>query len=310
MFPKELDSLAIAAIRGLSLDMPRRADSGHSGTALSLAPLGWLLYSRLLRHSPEHPDWPNRDRLVLSNGHACVLQYAILHLCGYDLSLEDLRNFRTPFSRTPGHPETWVTPGIDVSTGPLGLGLAHAVGYAIAERFQRASFGASLVDHHTYVLCSDGDLMEGVTSEASSLAGHLELGRLIVFYDDNQVTIDGPTQDSFSEDVEVRYRAYGWQTLSADGENLTELENSLVQAKNDPRPTLIKLSTVIGFPSPGMAGKPEAHSPPFTPEEIRATKEVMGLAAEKPVTVDDRGMVATSFPEFFDLMKGLGAQID
>jgi transketolase len=284
---EDLDKLAIATIRGLSLDMPRRADSGHSGTALSLAPLGWLLYSRVLRHAPNSPDWPNRDRVVLSNGHACVLLYALLHLFGYELSLQDLKDFRTPFSKTPGHPETWVTPGIDVSTGPLGLGLAHGVGYAIAERFKRAHFGEAMFCHHTYVLCSDGDLMEGVTSEASSLAGHLKLSRLVVFYDDNQVTIDGPASDSFSEDVEARYRAYGWQTLSAAGEDLEELESRINEAQSDSRPTLIKIRTTIGFPSPGMSGKPEAHSPPFSPEEIRATKLVLGLDSDQDFQIPE-----------------------
>jgi len=274
---EELDRLAVSAVRGLALDMPRIADSGHSGTALSLAPLGWLLYSRVLRHSPDHPDWPNRDRLVLSNGHACVLLYALLHLCGYRLSLQDLKEFRTPFSRTPGHPETWVTPGIDVSTGPLGQGLAHGVGFAIAERYLAHHFGNQLVSHYTYVVCSDGDMMEGATAEASSLAGHLKLGKLIVFYDDNQVTIDGPASQSFSEDVSARYRAYGWQTLSADGEDLVALEQCIADAQADPRPSLVTVKTTIGFPSPGMSGKPEAHSPPFTAEEIRLTKKVLGL---------------------------------
>lgn len=267
--------------------MPRRADSGHSGTALSLAPLGWLLYSRVMRHAPDHPDWPNRDRLVLSNGHACVLLYGLLHLCGYDLSLDDLKEFRVPFSRTPGHPETWVTPGIDASTGPLGQGMAQAVGLAIAEEFLRAHFGESLVEHYTYVLCSDGDMMEGITSEASSLAGHLQLGKLIVFYDDNQVTIDGPAELSFSEDVTGRYRAYGWQTLEAGGEDLEELEACIRRAQNDPRPTLIKVKTVIGFPSPGMQGRPEAHSPPFSPQEIRATKAILGLDPDRHFQVPE-----------------------
>ena len=285
MFDQELDTLAISTVRGLALDMPRIADSGHSGTALSLAPLGWLLYSRILHHSPEHPDWPNRDRLVLSNGHACVLLYALLHLCGYRLTLQDLKEFRKPFSQTPGHPETWVTPGIDCSTGPLGQGFAHAVGYAVAESHLVKRFGDELVDHYTYVLCSDGDMMEGATAEASSLAGHLKLGKLIAFYDDNRVTIDGPASQSFSEDVAARYQAYGWQTLTADGEDLAALEECIVQAKADPRPTLITVTTTIGFPSPGMAGKPEAHSPPFSVEEIRRTKAVLGLDPDQTFQV-------------------------
>lgn len=294
MITSQHNELAIATIRGLSLDMPRAADSGHSGTALSLAPLGWLLYSQVLRHAPTHPEWPDRDRLVLSNGHACVLLYALLHLCGYDLSLDDLKAFRTPFSRTPGHPETWVTPGIDASTGPLGLGLAHAVGFAIAETRLRSQLGPSTVDHFTYVLCSDGDMMEGVTSEASSLAGHLKLGRLIVFYDDNRVTIDGPADASFSEDVDARYRAYGWQTISADGEDLEALATAIETARSDTRPSLIRVSTTIGFPSPGMSGKPEAHSPPFPAEEIRATKRVLGLPEDQEFYVPEQlGSVTT-----------------
>ncbi|MGE0494753.1 MAG: transketolase family protein [Vulcanimicrobiota bacterium] len=272
----ELDRLAIATLRGLALDMPRSADSGHSGTALACAPLGWLLYSRLLKHSPEHPDWPDRDRFVLSNGHACVLLYGLLHLTGYALSLEDLKQFRQPGSKTPGHPESWVTPGVDFSTGPLGQGLAAAVGMAIAECMLAARFGRR-VDHYTYVLASDGDLMEGITSEASSLAGHLGLGKLIVFYDSNQVTIDGPLELCFSEDVTLRYQAYGWHVLEADGEDLAGLEKAVGLAQRDRRPSLIRVRTTIGFPSPGMQGRPEAHSPPFSSAEIRATKEVLGL---------------------------------
>lgn len=282
-----MDKLAIATLRGLSLDLPRQADSGHSGTALALAPLGWLLYSKILRHAPTDPKWPNRDRLVMSNGHACVLLYGLLHLCGYQLSLDDLKEFRTPFSLTPGHPETWVTPGIDASTGPLGQGLVQAVGFAIAEKAQSHDF-PELVDHRTYAICSDGDMMEGAASEASSLAGHLKLGKLLVFYDDNGVTIDGETALSFSEDVPARYRAYGWHTLEADGENLAELEEAIESAHLDPRPTLISVKTTIGFPSPTMSGKPEAHSPPFSEEEIRATKQLLGLDPNQNFQVPDQ----------------------
>ena len=273
-----LDPLAIATLRALAMDMPRAANSGHSGTAMALAPLGWWLYTRILRHNPLDPGWPNRDRLILSNGHACVLLYGLLHLCGYDLSLQDLKEFRRPGSRTPGHPESWVTPGIDFSTGPLGQGLAAAVGMAWAERMLRQRFGPQLVDHLTYAICSDGDLMEGVSAEASSLAGHQKLGKLIVFYDDNQVTIDGPASLSWSENVERRYEAYGWQVLSVrDGEDLPALEQALQQARADERPSLIRVRTIIGFPAPTMQGRCEAHSPPFSAAEIRACKERMGL---------------------------------
>ncbi|MFN8607799.1 MAG: transketolase [Vulcanimicrobiota bacterium] len=273
------DRLAIACLRGLALDLPRQADSGsgHSGTALALAPLGWLLYSRFLRFDPGQPDWPDRDRLVMSNGHACVLLYGLLHLCGFDLSLEDLRQFRRPGSRTPGHPESWVTPGVDFSTGPLGQGLAAAVGMAWAEQRLSEEFGRQLVDHYTYVLCSDGDLMEGVSAEASSLAGHLGLGQLIAFYDDNRVTIDGPCSQSFSEDVAGRYQAYGWQVLFAEGEDLHGLKAAVFAAQADPRPSLICVRTVIGYPAPTMQGRSEAHSPAFSEEEIRATKQLLGL---------------------------------
>ena len=247
--PLNDDQLAINILRGLALELPRQANSGHTGTAMALAPLGWLLYSKILRHHPGNPNWPDRDRLVLSSGHACVLLYGLLHLCGYDLSLDDLKGFRKslPF-RTPGHPETWVTPGIDFSTGPLGQGLASAVGMAWAERILSEKF-TQLVDHHTYVICSDGDLMEGVTSEASSLAGHQRLGKLIVFYDQNSVTIDGPTQLSFSEDVATRYLSYGWQVLKVeDGEDLEDLEQAISLAKADSRPSIICVKTIIGFP--------------------------------------------------------------
>lgn len=278
----ERDRRAIACIRGLCLDMPATARSGHSGTALALAPLVWLLYSQVMRHHPARPGWSQRDRLVLSNGHACVLLYAVLHLCGYDLSLDDLKQFRRPGSKTPGHPESWVTPGIDFSTGPLGLGLASAVGLALAERFRPDR------NHFTYVLCSDGDLMEGVTAEASSLAGHQRLGKLIVFFDDNRVTIDGPASLSQSEDIPARYRAYGWQVLEApSGEDWTGLLQCLKAAQADERPSLIRVPTVIGFPAPNLQGRSEAHSPHFPPEEIRATKVLLGLDPNRSFQILD-----------------------
>lgn len=276
-----LTQLAINTLRGLALDLPRRANSGHSGTAMALAPLGWLLYSKILRYNPKNPQWPNRDRLVMSNGHACVLLYGLLHLCGFDLSLEDLKGFRKPGSRTPGHPESWITPGIDFSTGPLGQGFASAVGMAWAERLVQARFGDEIVDHFTYVLCSDGDLMEGVSGEASSLAGHQKLGKLIVFYDENEVTIDGTLALSCSENVAMRYAAYGWQVLRVqDGEDLDQLERAIHQAQADERPSLICLKTIIGYPAPTMQGRSEAHSPPFDLQEIAATKSLMGLDPE------------------------------
>ena len=274
-----MNAVAIACLRGLALDMPgqARGGSGHTGTAMALAPLGWLLYSQVMRYDPLDPAFPNRDRLIMSNGHACVLLDGLLHLCGFDLSLEDLRLFRRPGSKTPGHPESWVTPGIDFSTGPLGQGLAAAVGMAWSERRLRQEFGPDLVDHNTYVLCSDGDLMEGVSSEASSLAGHLGLGKLIVFYDDNQVSIDGLCSLTFSENVADRYRAYGWHVSSVDGEDWDGMQRVIAESQADSRPSLISVRTTIGFPAPTMQGRCEAHSPAFSSEEIRATKILMGL---------------------------------
>ena len=270
------DQRAIACLRGLCMDMPARAQSGHSGTAMALAPLGWLLYSRILRLDPQFPDWPDRDRLILSNGHAVVLLYGLLHLCGYDLSLKDLQDFRVLHSRTPGHPETWMTPGIDFSTGPLGQGLASAVGMAWAEQRLSQQFG-DLVDHYTYVICSDGDLMEGVSAEACSLAGGLGLEKLIVFYDDNGVTIEGPTSLSFHEDVAGRFASYGWNVDWVDGEDLQALQTAIEQAQQQKRPSLIGVKTVIGWPSPLMQGRCEAHSPHFPGPEIARTKELLGL---------------------------------
>jgi len=290
---------AVACLRGLALDMPKSAESGHSGTALALAPLGWLLYSQVLRYHPERPDWPNRDRLVLSSGHACVLLYGLLHLCGFDLSLDDLKNFRKPGSRTPGHPETWVTPGVDFSTGPLGQGLGAAVGMAWAERHLRQQFGESLVDHFTYVICSDGDLMEGVSAEASSLAGHQSLGRLVVFYDQNGVTIDGPSEWCFREDVAGRYRALGWQVLGpVDGEDEAGLLEAIHEARRDARPSLVIVKTVIGYPAPIMQGRCEAHSPAFSWEEIRATKELLGMNPDQSFAIHaELGAIAGAMRE-------------
>lgn len=288
------DSLAIATLRGLAMDMPALARSGHSGTALALAPLGWWLYSRVLRHDPADPGWPDRDRLVLSNGHACVLLYGLLHLCGYSLSLDDLRQFRRPGSRTPGHPESWITPGVDFSTGPLGQGLASAVGLAWGERLLQQRFGPELVDHHTYVLCSDGDLMEGVSCEACSLAGHQQLGKLIVFYDDNSVTIDGTLAMSCSEDFPAAFAARGWQVLEvASGEDLEGLQTALELAHADPRPSFLRVPTTIGWPAPRLRGSHLAHSPHFPPEEIAETKAILGLDPNRHFWIPDQLAQAT-----------------
>ena len=281
---------AVAVIRGLAMDAPAAAHSGHSGTAMALAPLGVALFSRVLRHDPADASWRDRDRFILSCGHASILQYSLLHLSGYDLSVEDLREFRQLESRTPGHPERGVTEGIEVTTGPLGQGFANSVGMAIAERFLRHRVGASLVDHHTWVFASDGDLMEGVSHEAASLAGHLGLGRLCVVYDDNRITIDGATTLTLDDDVVARFGAYGWDVreLGEIGEDLDALTSALRAAKEDNgRPKLLVLRTHIGYPYPAMTDRKEAHGTPFSAEEIVVTKELLGLPAHESFYVPE-----------------------
>ena len=228
--PAQLDELAIKTIRGLSMDAVQAANSGHPGTPMALAPLGWALFSKLRRHDPANPDWADRDRFVLSCGHASMLQYSLLHLSGYPLSLDDIRHFRQWGSNTPGHPENHVTPGVETTTGPLGQGIGNGVGMAMAERHLAARFnkpGYDLIDHRTWVIASDGDIMEGVASEAASIAGHLKLGKLIVFWDDNKITIDGRTDLTFSEDVLARFASYGWHTESVDDGEDMELNGAV-----------------------------------------------------------------------------------
>lgn len=284
----DTDRLAVAMIRGLALDAPHAARSGHQGTALALAPLAHVLYSRVLRHDPADPQWVDRDRLILSNGHASVLQYAMLYLNGYGLELDDLRAFRQWGSRTPGHPEVGHTPGVEVTTGPLGQGLANAVGMAIAERYLRTRFGAEAIDHHIYVIAGDGCLMEGLSHEAASLAGHLGLGRLICVFDDNRITIDGSTDLSTSDDVARRFDAYGWNVveLGEIGEDLDALEEALVGARADEtRPSLLILRTHIGYPSPDHTDDHEAHGLAFSEQDIARTKAVLAIPDE-PFWVD------------------------
>ena len=280
----DIDRQAVALIRGLAMDAPLAAKSGHQGTAMALAPLGHVLYSRVMKHDPARPDWPDRDRFVLSAGHASILQYSLLHLNGYDLSLDDIKAFRQWGSRTPGHPERGHTPGIEVTTGPLGQGLANAVGLALAERSLRARFGVDLVNHHTYVIAGDGCLMEGVSHEAASLAGHQKLGRLIVVFDDNRITIDGGTSLTCSDDVPRRFESYGWSVTSVGeiGEDLDALESALIAARDsaDDRPKLIVLRTRVGTPSPDWTDRHEAHGNPFTAEHVARTKAVMGIPDE------------------------------
>jgi transketolase len=299
----ELVWRSINAIRALSMDAVEQAQSGHPGTPMALAPAAYLLWTRFLRHNPRNPGWADRDRFVLSCGHASMLLYSLLHLTGYDLSLDDIRNFRQWGSKTPGHPERGHTPGVETTTGPLGQGFGNAVGMAIAERFLAAHFNRpdhAIVDHRVWAFASDGDLMEGVSSEAASLAGHLQLGKLTVVYDDNHITIDGDTALTFSEDVPRRFEAYGWRVLKVgDGNDLVAIAGALEAARAEStRPTLIVLRTVIADPAPTKRNSADAHGAPLGSEEVRRTKEIMGWPAEPRFYIPDdalahwRGAVA------------------
>lgn len=282
------DALAVAMIRGIAMDAPLHARSGHQGTAMSLAGLGHVLYSRIMRHTPLDPQWHARDRFILSNGHASILQYALLFLQGYGLELEDLREFRQFGSSTPGHPEVGHTVGVEVTTGPLGQGFANAVGMAIAETRLRAEFGAASHEHHTWVVVGDGCLMEGISHEAASLAGHLQLDHLVAIFDDNRITIDGSTDLTVSDDVPTRFRAYGWNVVEAGeiGDDLDALERTLLAARTHRgSPTMIVLRTRIGQPSPDFTDRHEAHGNPFLAEHVTRTKAVLGIPDE-PFWVD------------------------
>jgi transketolase len=281
---EDLDTRAIALIRGFAMDAPRHANSGHPGTAMALAPLAHVVFSRVMNHDPADPTWPDRDRFVLSCGHASILLYSMLYLCGYGLELDDLRSFRQFGSRTPGHPEATHTPGVEVTTGPLGQGFGNSLGMAVAERYLRARFGADVMDHHTFVLASDGDLQEGLSHEAASLAGHLGLGRLIVVFDDNHITIDGSTDLSVSDDYVKRFDAYGWHTeyLGEIANDLDALEAAVRRAMAvEDRPSMLVLRSHIGYPSPEFTDSPKAHGDPFPPEEIERTKALIGIPADE-----------------------------
>jgi transketolase len=272
-----VDQLAINTIRTLAIDAIEKANSGHPGMPMGAAPMAHVLWSRFMKVNPRNPQWINRDRFVLSAGHGSMLLYAMLHLMKYDISLEDIHNFRQWGSKTPGHPEYGHTPGVDATTGPLGQGIAMAVGMAMAEKHLAAVYnrdGFDIVDHYTYVICGDGDLMEGVSSEASSLAGHLKLGKLIVLYDSNDISLDGELSRSFSENVAHRYQAYGWQYLRVeDGNDLAAIEAAIAEAKQDlDRPTLIEVKTVIGYGSPNKGGSNASHGAPLGKEEVKLTK--------------------------------------
>ena len=287
----DLDRLAIDTIRTLSIDAVQKANSGHPGAPMGAAPMAYVLWTRFLRHAPTHPDWPDRDRFVLSAGHASMLLYSLLHLTGYGVSLEDLQQFRQWGSITPGHPEYGLTPGVEATTGPLGQGFANAVGMAIAERRLAAEFnrpGHTIVDHWTYVIASDGDLQEGIASEAASLAGHLKLTKLVVLYDDNHVQLDGPTSMAFSEDVTKRFQAYRWRTQRVnDGNDLDAIEAAIEAARLDDTPTLIAVETHIGYGSPNKQDSQKAHGSPLGPDEVRLTKEAYGWDPDRSFYVPD-----------------------
>ena len=286
-----LDRLAIDTIRTLSIDGVQKANSGHPGAPMGAAPMAYVLWTRHLRHAPTQPDWPDRDRFVLSAGHASMLLYSLLHLTGYDLPLSELERFRQWGSRTPGHPEYGLTPGVEATTGPLGQGFANAVGMAIAERRLAAEFnrdGHSIVDHRTYGICSDGDLQEGIASEAASLAGHLRLGKLVFMYDDNHIQLDGPTSWAWSEDVTARFDAYGWHTHRVDdGNDIEAIDAAIHAAKDDPRPSLIAVRTHIGYGSPNRQDSQKAHGQPLGEDEVRLTKEGYGWDPDRTFHIPD-----------------------
>jgi transketolase len=292
---KNLDELCINTIRMLSVDMVQQANSGHPGMPMGAAPMAYVLWTRFLRHNPNHPKWPDRDRFVLSAGHGSALLYSLLHLTGYDLPIEELKRFRQWGSKTPGHPEHRETPGVECTTGPLGQGFGNGVGMAMAERFLAARFnrpGYEIVDHHTYAIVSDGDLMEGVASEAASLAGHLKLGKLIYLYDNNHITLAGETGLNFTEDVCKRFEAYGWHVQSIEeGNDIEAISRAITTAQNETsRPSLLPIRTHIGYGSPHKQDTFEAHGSPLGPEEVIATKKNLGWPLEPTFFIPDEAL--------------------
>ncbi len=284
--------LCITTVRTLAIDAIEQAGSGHPGAPMGLAPVGWQLYTTGLRHAPDDPSWADRDRFVLSAGHASMLLYALLHLTGYDLPLDELKRFRQWESRTPGHPEYGLTDGVEATTGPLGQGFGNAVGFALAEELLAARYnqpGHEIVDHRTWCICSDGDLMEGISHEAASIAGHLKLGKLIAIYDNNGISLDGPTELSFSDDVAMRFGAYGWRVLHIDdGNDLGQIDAALATAQtSDGRPTLIVCTTHIGFGSPNKQDSHTSHGAALGPEETIATKRAYGWPEDAHFLVPD-----------------------
>ena len=289
-----LDQQCINTIRTLAMDAVQKADSGHPGLPMGMADVAYVLWTRFLKHNPTDPAWPNRDRFVLSAGHGSMLLYSLLHLTGYDLPLEELESFRQWGSRTPGHPEYGLTPGVEATAGPLGQGFSNGVGMAISERFLAATFnrpGCPIFDHYTYAIVSDGDLMEGVSHEAASLAAHLGLGKLVYFYDDNEISIEGSTDLAFTEDVPARFRAYGWHVQEVGGYDLEEIGAAIHTAQQETeRPSLIVCHTHIGYGSPHKQDTAEAHGAPLGEEEVRLTKEALGWPPDAHFFVPDEAL--------------------
>ena len=286
---RTIDELCINTIRFLAVDAVQKANSGHPGAPLGAAPMAYVLWDRFLKHNPTNPKWPNRDRFILSAGHASAMLYALLHLTGYDLSLDEIKQFRQWGSKTPGHPEYGLTPGVEATTGPLGQGFANGVGMAITERWLAQHYNRpeyEIIDHYTYAIISDGDIMEGVASEAASLAGALRLGKLIYLYDDNDISIEGNTDITLTEDVAQRFQAYGWQVIGpVDGMDIASLEQAIPIAQTDDRPSLIICQTIIGYGSPNKAGTASAHGEPLGEEEVRLTKSRLGWPYEEHFAV-------------------------
>ncbi len=291
---EELRQQAINTIRFLSADAVQEANSGHPGLPMGTAAMAYTLWTRHLRHNPANPQWANRDRFILSGGHGSMLLYSLLHLTGYDLGLDELKNFRQWNSRTPGHPEYGLTPGVEATTGPLGQGFANGVGMAMAEAHLAAVFnrpGHDIIDHYTYAIVTDGDLMEGVASEAASLAGHLQLGKLIYLYDDNNISIEGSTEIAFTEDRGARFEAYGWQVLYvADGQDVVAIDRAINEAKSDARPTLIIVRTIIGYGLPTRAGTAKAHGEPPGDAELNGAKKALGWPLEPRFLIPDEAL--------------------
>ncbi|MDA7027901.1 transketolase [Bacillus sp. CLL-7-23] len=305
---KTIELKSVATIRTLSIDAIEKAKSGHPGMPMGAAPMAYALWTKLMNVNPENPNWFNRDRFVLSAGHGSMLLYSMLHLSGYDLSMDDLKNFRQWGSQTPGHPEYGHTPGIDATTGPLGQGIAMSVGMALAERHLAETYNRDqyrVVDHYTYSICGDGDLMEGISSEAASLAGHLKLGRLIVLYDSNDISLDGELDRSFSENVQKRFEAMNWEVLYVeDGNNINEITAAIEKAKqNENQPTLIEVKTTIGYGSPNRAGTSGVHGAPLGEEEAKLTKEAYEWTYE-----EDFYVPAEVYEHFNETVKEAGKQ--